>query len=185
MNYILPRKLSAKLRADYIGLLVQFLPNGYAVLMRPNKAETAVHGCHCLGDMAVRMHKVLARPWVGVWVCHLLLLSLVQQARCWNSSKLNDNIMLQYPKKQLCTRISNHNNIITSEQQKLIITLFYSFPLKEQNCVLSTMKKKKHFLSFAPSPLVSIPTTLYLACVFRSLGLIKWIFTECTVGWQS
>ena len=63
MNYILPRKLSAKLRADYIGLLVQFLPNGYAMLMRPNKAETAAHCCHCL-DMAVR--EVLARPWVGV-----------------------------------------------------------------------------------------------------------------------
>ena len=26
------------------------------------------------GDMAVRMRKVLARPWVGVRVCHLLLL---------------------------------------------------------------------------------------------------------------
>ena len=44
------------------------------MLMRPNKAERAVHGCHCLGDMAVRMRKVLARPWVGVRVCHLLLL---------------------------------------------------------------------------------------------------------------
>ena len=38
----------------------------------PNKAETAVHGCHCPGDMAVRMRKVLATPWVGVRVCHLL-----------------------------------------------------------------------------------------------------------------
>ena len=66
MNYILPRKLSAKLRADHIGLLAQFLPNDNAVLMKPNKAETAVHGCHCMGDMAVRMRKVLARPWVGV-----------------------------------------------------------------------------------------------------------------------
>ena len=55
-------------------LLVQFLPDGYAMLMRPNKAETAVHGCHCPGDMAVHMRKVLARPWVGVRVCHLLLL---------------------------------------------------------------------------------------------------------------
>ena len=42
------------------------------MLMRPNKAETAVHGCRCPGDMAVRMGKVL--PWVGVRVCHLLLL---------------------------------------------------------------------------------------------------------------
>ena len=33
---------------------------GYAMLMRPNKTETAVNGCHCLGDMAVRMRKVLA-----------------------------------------------------------------------------------------------------------------------------
>ena len=35
---------------------------GYAMLMRPNKAETAVHGCQCSGDMAVRMRKVLAIP---------------------------------------------------------------------------------------------------------------------------
>ena len=34
----------------------------YATLMRPNKAETAVHGCHRSGDMAVRMRKVLAIP---------------------------------------------------------------------------------------------------------------------------
>ena len=27
--------------------------------MSPNKDETAVHGCHCRGDMAVRMRKVL------------------------------------------------------------------------------------------------------------------------------
>ena len=29
------------------------------MLMSPNKDETAVHGCHCQGDMAVRMRKVL------------------------------------------------------------------------------------------------------------------------------
>ena len=45
---------------------VLFLPGGYAMLMRPNKTETAVHGCCCAGDMAVRMHKVFARPWVGI-----------------------------------------------------------------------------------------------------------------------
>ena len=39
-----------------------------------NKVETALHGCHCPGDVTVRMRKVLARPWVGVRVCHLLLL---------------------------------------------------------------------------------------------------------------
>ena len=46
------------------------------MLMRPNKAETAVHGCRCPDDMAVRMRKVLARPWVGVRVSRLLLLLL-------------------------------------------------------------------------------------------------------------
>ena len=40
----------------------------------PDKAKTAVHGCHYPSDMAVRMRKVLARPRVGVRVCHLLLL---------------------------------------------------------------------------------------------------------------
>ena len=95
MNYILPRKLSAKLSADFIGLLVQFLPNGYAMLMRPNNAETAVHGCHCLGDMAVRMRKVLARPWVGIEVCHLLLLSLVH-----NASISEKTVMYQNRKSQ-------------------------------------------------------------------------------------
>ena len=28
----------------------------------PNKGETGVHGCHCRGDMLVRMRKVLAIP---------------------------------------------------------------------------------------------------------------------------
>ena len=32
----------------------------------PNKDETAVHGCHCQGDRAVRMREVLARSWVFV-----------------------------------------------------------------------------------------------------------------------
>ena len=40
----------------------------------PNKGETAVHGCHCQGDMAMRMREVLARSWV--FVCVPLALSL-------------------------------------------------------------------------------------------------------------
>ena len=35
------------------------------MLLSSNKGKTAVHGCHCPGDMAERMRKVLARPWVG------------------------------------------------------------------------------------------------------------------------
>ena len=59
-----------------MGLLVLFLPDGYAMLMRLNKAETVVHDCYCPGDMAVHMRKVLARPWVDFRVCHLLLMLL-------------------------------------------------------------------------------------------------------------
>ena len=37
-----------------------FRPDGYAMLRSPNKGETAVHGCHCPGDMAVRMREVVS-----------------------------------------------------------------------------------------------------------------------------
>ena len=30
--------------------------------MSPNKGETAVHGCHCRGDMVLRLFKVMAIP---------------------------------------------------------------------------------------------------------------------------
>ena len=39
-----------------------------------HRAETAVHDCHCPGEMAVPMGKVLARPRVGVRVCHSLFI---------------------------------------------------------------------------------------------------------------
>ena len=35
----------------------------YAILMSPK-----LSGCHCPGDMAVRMREVLSRPWVGACV---------------------------------------------------------------------------------------------------------------------
>ena len=38
------------------------------------RQSSQVHGCHCPGDMAVRMRKVLARPRVDVRVCHLLFI---------------------------------------------------------------------------------------------------------------
>ena len=46
------------------------------MLMSPNKDETAGHGCHCPGDLAVRMREVLARPSVGECVPLTLSLSL-------------------------------------------------------------------------------------------------------------
>ena len=50
------------------------LTDGYAMLMSPSKGETAVDGFHCLSDMTVRMHEVMASLWVGV--CVPLALSL-------------------------------------------------------------------------------------------------------------
>ena len=31
---------------------------GYAMLMRPNRAETALHGCYCQSDVAVRKREL-------------------------------------------------------------------------------------------------------------------------------
>ena len=50
-------------------------PDGYAMLMSPNKGETAVHGYHCPGDMVVRMRTVLAIPR-GWYVC-------LSADKCW------------------------------------------------------------------------------------------------------
>lgn len=39
----------------------------------PNKGETlAVHGYHCLSDMALRMREVLARRWFGLCVAFII-----------------------------------------------------------------------------------------------------------------
>ena len=39
-----------------------------------NKGETAVHGCHCPGEV-LAMRELLARPWIGVCVPFDLSLS--------------------------------------------------------------------------------------------------------------
>ena len=46
------------------------------MLMRPNKAETAVHGCHCPDDMAMRMHALGAGQTVG-WCSSVSLAFIV------------------------------------------------------------------------------------------------------------
>ena len=53
---------------SYTGYFPVHWPDGYAKLMSPNKDEITVHGCHCPGDMVVRMRKVLAIPW-SWYVC--------------------------------------------------------------------------------------------------------------------
>ena len=50
---------ASAVKIEYIGLVVRRLS---VMLMRPDKAATTVHGCHCPGDMAVRIREVLARP---------------------------------------------------------------------------------------------------------------------------
>ena len=42
------------------------LTDGSAILMNPSKGETSVLGFHCQRNMAVRMRKVMARPWVAL-----------------------------------------------------------------------------------------------------------------------
>ena len=75
----LPRKCRVELALASAGkgLLYTSLPrsltDGCTMLMCSSNGETAVHGCHCPRDMAVRMREVMARPWAGlVYVCPLL-----------------------------------------------------------------------------------------------------------------
>ena len=67
-------------------------PDGYAMLMSPNKGETAVHGCHCPGDMVVRMRKVPAIPRnltaglvVVLHCCQLVLFQFFKQGPAYRS----------------------------------------------------------------------------------------------------
>ena len=55
------------------------LTDGYAMLMSPSKGKTAVHGCHCLRDMAVQMREVMAMGWCMRAPCfNLLVTHLIQ-----------------------------------------------------------------------------------------------------------
>ena len=59
---------------------------GYAMLMSSNEDETAVHVCHCLGDMVVRMRKVLG-PYRRVDTCATGLLKTCSVLCCrWYGS---------------------------------------------------------------------------------------------------
>ena len=87
------------------------------MLMSSNKGETAVHGCHCPGDMVVRMRKVLAIPrsW---YVCFTAVLKLIQVFLVWHQPKRLVVIACHLCAKPVCllrTLIS-------------IITIFHRFP---------------------------------------------------------
>ena len=91
------------------------------MLMNPNKGETDVHGCHCPGDMAVRMRQVLARPpWRGfVLVFHLFksLSSPFSTSRLLLTLILVD-VALTLPLRWLALLICHtkmENNIILSK----------------------------------------------------------------------
>ena len=49
-----------KLLRNYFTEITFLCVNKNFTCMSPNKAEAAVHGCHCSCDMAVHMRKVLA-----------------------------------------------------------------------------------------------------------------------------
>ena len=55
-------------------LLFLFFSDRFATLV----GETAVCGCHCPRNLAVRMREVLARQWVGVYVPPALRLHYFQ-----------------------------------------------------------------------------------------------------------
>ena len=96
--------------------------------------------------------------------------SLVQQARFQNSAKLNDNIMLRYPKKnQLCTRIVNHNN----SNNKVVNDLIYHAKRVPMLCAHSPSVHSHHFYIWH----VSFD---HWAFLYKYL-----LDVHCTIEWQS
>ena len=86
------------------------LPWGYAMLMSPDEDETAVHGCHCLGDMVLRMRKVL-RPYRGVGTCASMLklelfdfvLDIDKNVVRWDSLKrVQCTVLLSLVRQYIC-----------------------------------------------------------------------------------
>ena len=60
-----------------------FLSISYAMPMRPNKAETAVHGCHNLGDTAVCMpERGLVFEHVTCFYCSKRVTFVVDCVKC-------------------------------------------------------------------------------------------------------
>ena len=57
---------TAKIRKKTHTGFSRALTDGSAMLMCSSKGETAVHGFHCPCDMAGRMRKVMAWPWVAL-----------------------------------------------------------------------------------------------------------------------
>ena len=55
--------------------------DGYAMLMNPNEGKTAVHGCHCLGDMALHVCEAPAKLCLEVCVNFAFSLSQLVLAR--------------------------------------------------------------------------------------------------------
>ena len=59
-----------------------FYDASLAMVVSPNKGETAVCGCYCTRVMAMRMCEVLARLWVGVRVLLALIVHYLQGNFC-------------------------------------------------------------------------------------------------------
>jgi len=53
---------------------------GYAMLISHKRGETAVHGCHCRGDMVLRMRRVSAIPRIW-YVCFTAFFALIKVGR--------------------------------------------------------------------------------------------------------
>ena len=102
------------------------LPDGYAMLIRHNEAETAVHGCYCPGDMAVRMHKVLARPRVGVRECHLLFVVVLTSCRpavCGVKMRDPENEVADFRSVNMSGVVKHQSSQVTSHDLAIAVRL--------------------------------------------------------------
>ena len=113
---------------SYTGFFPVLWPDGYAKLMSPNKDEITLHGCHCPGDMVVRMRKVLAIPWwltVAVGTCasvHLLGIVITLLPALTVSSV--DDAIVKNPQARFRTCICGYEKGWESYLCSLVMTTF-------------------------------------------------------------
>ena len=108
---MLPLKRVVCTRLGSKGQTRAFSPSSVRRLYHPDELQgrdTCPPGCYCPGDMDVRIRRVLGRPWVGVRVCHLLLL-FVFISRCFFKSNAEDFQTEWWLLVELNEHISNMN----------------------------------------------------------------------------
>ena len=122
-----------------------------SMVMNPNYGETAVRGCHCQGDIAVRMREVLVRlrSCGAGSVCLLSSYNLAAQQKIHDFVWLEEKIVYKKKKlKNLPNRIfcKRKKRIVLSgfcTNYKTVFLMFFVFVFNDEKLRLSDISNIK------------------------------------------